>query len=492
MNKKPFYLTTTLPYVNAAPHIGFALEIVQADTIARYKRMFGYEVIFNTGTDEHGSKIYEKAVAEGKDPQAYVDEYAVKFEELKTALNLSYTHFIRTTDTHHKAAAQEFWRLCMKRGDIYKKLYAVKYCVGCELEKTDSELVDGRCPIHPNRDVEVREEENYFFKFSAYKDKLLDLYDRYPDFVIPEYRFREIRSFVEAGLQDFSISRLKEKMPWGVPVPDDDAHVMYVWFDALVNYISTLGWPEDHTEFHKFWPGIQFAGKDNLRQQSAMWQAMLLSAGLPPTRNIIIHGFITSDGQKMSKSVGNVVDPYGLVEKYGTDAVRYWLLRELNPFEDGDFTIEKFEIRYGGDLANGLGNYAARVMTLGEKLGQFPKGSLDAGVEHAIHKARVLARAHLEEFKFHEALQAIWELVGFGDAYINTKKPWTGEAGSEDNRNTIYNAIVILDNLAALLQPFMPQTAEKITAGIQWASGHELLVTKIGNLFPRVDGPVKQ
>src|SRR3989344_6378995 len=288
---KKFYITTSLPYVNAPPHIGFALEIVQADILARHRRLAGDEVVFNTGTDEHGLKVYRQALAEKKDPQAYADEYAKKFELLKDALNLSYTDFIRTTDPRHMRAAQEFWRRCEKSGDIEKKAYKIKYCVGCELEKTDSELTDGRCPVHPNLALETIEEENYFFKFSKYQKKLLDFYDGHPDFVVPDFRFNEIRKFVAGGVNDFSISRLKEKMPWGVPVPGDDSHVMYVWFDALVNYISTLGWPEDEKKFRDFWPGVQVAGKDNLRQQTAMWQAMLMSAGLPNSRQGFLHRF---------------------------------------------------------------------------------------------------------------------------------------------------------------------------------------------------------
>ena len=240
-----FYITTTLPYVNADPHIGFALEIVQADIIARYQRGLGKDIVFNTGTDEHGIKIYKQAFAEKKDPQVYVDENAANFEKLKKALNLSYTNFIRTTDKKHIEAAQHFWQLCDKNGDIYKKNYKLKYCVGCELEKTESELENGKCPLHPNLEVELIEEENYFFKWSKFQNDLLKFYDSHPDFVVPANRLNEIIQFVKSGLNDFSISRLKEKMPWGIPVPGDEKHVMYVWFDALINYISTLGWPED-------------------------------------------------------------------------------------------------------------------------------------------------------------------------------------------------------------------------------------------------------
>jgi len=367
MDKKNIYLTTTLPYVNSDPHIGFALEIVQADTIARFKRLQGHDVFFNFGTDEHGLKIYRKALEQGKDPQEYVNEYAAKFDSLKKALNLTYNNFIRTTDKHHIKAAQEFWEKCLENGNIYKDKYAVKYCVGCELEKTESELENDRCPIHPNLELEVINEENYFFRFSKYKDSLLKFYEQNPDFVVPSFRLNEINSFVEEGLQDFSVSRLKSKMPWGIEVPDDPKHVMFVWFDALVNYVSAVGWPDDSEKFKKWWPVIQFAGKDNLRQQSAIWQAMLMSAGLPNSKQIFIHGFITVDGQKISKSLGNVVNPIELVRKYGTDPVRYFLLSKIHPFEDSDFTIEKFEDAHNSDLANGLGNLVARVAKLCEE-----------------------------------------------------------------------------------------------------------------------------
>ncbi|PIP18518.1 MAG: hypothetical protein COX42_00410, partial [Parcubacteria group bacterium CG23_combo_of_CG06-09_8_20_14_all_35_6] len=304
------------------------------------------EVFFNFGVDEHGLKIYRKAIEANKKPQKYCDEYALKFDALKQGLNLSYTNFIRTTDEHHIKAAQEFWLRCLKAGDIYKKNYRIKYCVGCELEKTDSELENNKCPLHPNQDLEVYEEENYFFRFSKYQKPLLDFYRSNPDFVLPLAKYNEIKSFVERGLEDFSISRLKSKMPWGIDVPNDQDHVMFVWFDALINYISAIGWPEDAKKFSEYWPGFQIAGKDNLRQQTAIWQAMLMSAGLPNSKQVFIHGFMTKDGKKISKSLGNVINPLELVEKYGVDAVRYYLLAKVHPWEDSDFTIQRFEEIY--------------------------------------------------------------------------------------------------------------------------------------------------
>lgn len=482
--RKKFYITTTLPYVNAEPHIGFALELVAADVIARYHALQGEEVVFNTGTDEHGLKIYRKAFEEKKDPQAYTDEYAPKFDHLRSALDLSYTHFIRTTDAHHKSAAQEFWRRCKTAGNIYKKNYSIKYCVGCELEKTESELEGGWCPIHPNLQIEIVEEENYFFRFSKYRQPLLDFYNAHPDFVLPSHRFNEIKRFVEGGLQDFSISRLKAKMPWGVDVPDDPDHVMYVWFDALVNYISTLGWPEDKKTFGDFWPGMQIAGKDNLRQQSAMWQAMLMSAGLPNSRQILIHGFITVDGKKMSKSLGNVIDPFDLVQKYGMDPVRYYLLREIPSGEDGDFSYEKFEQRYNGDLANGLGNLVSRITTLSEPVSPMPQHA-DGIITKEISRVAAEYEKYIAEFRLNEALAAVWELVSYTNKYINDTKPWTLKEDPVALKKVLAHAAVLVDVACELLAPFLPETAEKLRNQIS-VGEQEIIIKKSGNLFPRL------
>ncbi|MDP3953453.1 MAG: methionine--tRNA ligase [bacterium] len=482
MKEGIFYITTTLPYVNAEPHIGFALELVQADSMARFRRAQGDEVFFNTGTDEHGLKIYRKAQEAGKDPQTYVDELSQRFKELNRALNLSDANFIKTTDPNHIQAAQEFWKLCEQNGDIEKKLYETKYCVGCELEKTDSELVDGRCPLHPNLEIEVIKEENYFFKFSKYQDRLLELYQERPDFVVPESRLKEIKNFIQKGLNDFSISRLKEKMPWGVPVPGDEDHVMYVWFDALVNYISAAGWPEDKEKFAKWWPVVQVAGKDQTRQQAAMWQAMLMSAGLAPSKKIFIHGFVTADGQKMSKSLGNVIDPFALVEKYGSDTLRYYLLRDIASDEDGDFSEERLRERYQADLANGLGNFASRVSTLAEKTESFDGLEADMEIKDRIEETVRQAAVSAERFKLHESVASIWKLISFGDGYVNEHKPW-----ETNNRQTIFNLVVLLDAVANLVEPIVPEAAGKIKAVFTMKKGKIAKVRKVENLFPRLD-----
>jgi methionyl-tRNA synthetase len=471
MSEKNFYITTTLPYVNADPHIGFALEIVGADIIARYQRILGKSVVFNTGTDEHGQKIYQKAIEAGIEPQDYCDKYAAKFKNLKNLLNLSYTNFIRTTDPNHIEAAKKFWTLAENNGDIYKAKYKVKYCVGCEMEKTDSELKNGHCPLHPDRELEIRQEENYFFKFSNYQEDLLKLYKNNPQFVQPESKQKEIKSFVQRGLKDFSISRLKQKMPWGIPVPGDSEHVMYVWFDALINYISTLGWPENQKKFDRYWPGVQVAGKDNLRQQSAMWQAMLMSAGLANSSQVLINGFVNVGGQKMSKSLGNVIHPDEMVQRYKTDATRY-LLASLGLFgQDMDITWDKFDEKYTADLANGLGNLCSRVAKMAsmENLDyQSEKEELDSEYQDL-----------MDQYQLSQGLAYVIELVKETDQYLSKQKPWK-KSGAQKEKilNTAIDRIIHISNH---LYPFMPQTADKIRQHFQKE------ISALTPLFPRIE-----
>ncbi|MEA2701746.1 MAG: methionyl-tRNA synthetase [Candidatus Parcubacteria bacterium] len=472
------YFTTTLPYVNADPHLGTALEFVEADVLARAARLRGEEVFFNTGTDEHGTKILQKAQETGKDPQAYVDEYAARFKAFVDRLNISYSAFTRTTSPGHKAAAQAFWKRCEQAGDIYKAMYEVKYCIGCELEKTDSELDNGRCVIHPHLEIQLIKEENYYFRFSKYQEPLLKLYAARPDFVVPDVRMNEIRSFVERGLKDFSISRRKEKLPWGVPVPGDDEHVMYVWFDALVNYISVINWPREEGGFQKWWPGIQLAGKDNLRQQSAMWQAMLMSAGVAPSRQIFIHGFINSGGQKMSKSLGNVIDPVALADTYGVDAVRYLVLRHVHPFEDSDVTEEGLREAYTANLVNGLGNLVARVMKLAEEHlpGPVVLTDEDMSVEDAFFKK-------VEAYRFNEAMDLIFEHIGKGDEYMTSTEPYKkikDQSTKAEALADIEKLVRHLAKVAAHLAPAMPATSEAILTTVRENKKPE-------NLFPRLD-----
>lgn len=473
---RPLYLTTTLPYVNSDPHIGFALEIVHADISARYNTLSGRDVFFNTGTDEHGMKIHRKAEEMGKDTQAYVDEYAARFKGLKEKLNLHpELHFIRTTDAGHKKAAQELWRRCLAKGDIYKKKYKGLYCVGDEAFMKDSDLLNGKCPNHPNMELVEIEEENYFFKLSAYQEKLL-AYLKQDGVIVPEWRRLEAVQFVERGLEDFSISRVKDKMPWGVAVPDDESQVMYVWFDALTNYISTLGWPEGG-DFKRYWEGgevVQMAGKDQVRFQSIMWQAMLMSAGIKNTDKVVYHGFVTSGGQKMSKSIGNVIDPYAIVDEYGADSLRFFLARHIHPFEDSDFTMERFKEAYNADLANGVGNAAARIMTLAEKHLDKPVEILNEGFTSHMDAA-------LRAFDFNAALGVAVSGVVALDELITSKEPFRlVKTDPEKAKEIIADGVRMLWNLNLNLKIFMPQTSEIIREAI-------LANKKPANLFPRKD-----
>lgn len=447
-----FYITTTLPYVNASPHIGFALEIIEADIIARYHReILQQRVIFNTGTDEHGQKIADQAQAAQLSPQDYCDNWTKKFQNLKDQLNLTNTHFIRTSSPSHQVAAQEFWRRCLKNGDIYKANYPIKYCVGCELAKKANELVNNRCPLHPQQELELREEENYFFKFSRYQKNLLKLYQSQADFVKPASRFNEIKAFVKAGLEDFSISRLKKNMSWGVAVPGDDEHVMYVWFDALINYISTLGWPNEIETFQKFWPAVQVAGKDNLRQQAAMWQAMLMSAGLANSKQILINGFIGVDGQKMSKSLGNVIKPKEMVERYGVDASRYLLIK-LGVFgEDMDVSWQKFDTSYNAFLANGLGNLCSRLAKMANS--QNISINYQAQVSEEFKK-------YMNNYDLTQALNLLDKGLSKLDQYLAKEKPWLNE--NSNQKEVLTKAIHTLLDINQSLQIFMPETAETI------------------------------
>jgi len=464
-DKTPRYLTTTLPYVNAEPHIGFGLEMVQTDALARYWRLMGHEMFFTTGTDEHGQKIAQKADDAGQTRQEYVDHFAKQFSTLKSALNLSYDNFIRTTDENHKKAAQHIWKLCEAKGDIYKKKYKGLYCVGDEMYMKESELVDGKCPNHPNMELQEIEEENYFFKLSNYQD-YLEEYLSQEGVIEPEWRRQEALNFVQGGLEDFSISREVSRMDWGIPVPGDAEQVMYVWFDALTNYISTLGWPEDTKgNFKKFWTDgkvMQVAGKDQIRFQSIMWQAMLKSADVKATEKVVYHGFINSDGQKMSKSLGNVISPYELVEKYGTDATRYILLRHVHPFDDSDLTWEKMDEYYTANLVNGLGNLTARIMKMAETHLEVP-----VSIEHieAAHSEDL--QKLFESFQFQQVFNEIFYIIGNMDELITVEEPFRMVKTDKPTAQKIITALV--HNLAEVgyaIHPFMPDTSETILKSI--------------------------
>lgn len=471
--KQARYITTTLPYVNADPHVGFAYEVVAADALARYWRLVGHEVFFNTGTDEHGQKIAGKADEAGEDRQAYTDHYAGEFQKLKSALDLSYDRFIRTTDAGHKEAAQAIWKKCAEAGDIYKKSYKGLYCVGDEMFLRDSDLVEGRCPNHPNMEPQVIEEENYFFALSKYQS-YLEEYLSDPTVVVPEWQRAWALEFVKGGLEDFSISRDKSRLNWGVPVPGDENQVMYVWFDALTNYISTLGWPDAGGNFEKFWvegQTLQLAGKDQVRFQSIMWQAMLKSAGVPATNQVWYHGFINSGGQKMSKSLGNVISPYELVERYGTDATRYMLLRHVHPFEDTDLTFERMDEWYNANLVNGIGNLVARVLKMSETYGVSYDGPWTG---------ECITLNHLDSYHLADALNEIWRDIQMADLFIQQNEPFkkikVDEAAAKADVGELLRR---LECIAAMLEPFMPTTSRTIISAIKENKKPENLFTRI-------------
>ena len=476
--KKNFYLTTTLPYVNADPHVGFALEMIQADIAVRWHSLKGEDVFFTTGTDEHGQKLFEAAGKAGKTPQEYVDGYAEKFRSLKEKLGLHPDlHFIRTTEPRHIEAAQEMWRRCQAKGDIEKRTYKGLYCVGDEAFMKESDLVDGRCPNHPNMELIELEEENYFFKLSNYQEKILSYLSK-EGTVLPEWRRQEAITFAQKGLEDFSISRVKEKMPWGIAVPGDDTQVMYVWFDALANYISTLGWPADtEGNFEKFWQEgevVQMAGKDQVRFQSIIWQGMLMSANIKNTDKVIYHGFITSGGQKMSKSLGNVVDPMQIVDEYGIDALRYFLARHIHPFDDSDFTLENFKEIYNANLANGLGNLVARIMQLAET--NLPE---PVQVEYPGYPKEFAEL--LDSYKTNQAFDYIFMRIQALDQTITQTAPFKViKTNPEEGRNLITELVKELAAIDLMLEPLMPETSGNIIEAIMTNKKPE-------TLFPRKD-----
>lgn len=464
-DKKNFYITTTLPYVNAKPHLGFAIEVIRADAIARFMRKVGKNVFFNTGTDEHGVKIFLKAQEEGVTPQQLVDKNAELYKQLMHKLSISNDAFIRTTDEVHIKSAQEFWKKCDEAGFVEKRTYSGLYCRGCELFKTERDLVDGTCVDHPTTPLEEISEENYFFLYSKFAEHLLDLYKQ-KDFVIPEFRLNEIRNQIKEGLEDFSISRVKEKMQWGIPVPGDDAQVMYVWFDALVNYISTIGWPHDMTQFDLFWNPeistmVQICGKDNLRQQSAMWQAMLASIGLPATTHILINGFITVNGQKMSKSTGNVIDPVEIANEYGVDALRYFAIRELSPYEDGDFDTARFKDAYNANLANGIGNLTNRIL----KMAQDNISKEDVVLSDELPQEYV---EKMYELNIHKASEIAWKHIGDLDSLITEKEPFKlVKTDPEAGKRIIAELVSRLHVIAHMVEPFIPTASKQILDAIE-------------------------
>ena len=476
-----YYVTTSIPYVNGEPHLGHAMEFVMADVLARAARKRGNKTIFSTGTDEHGGKIAEKAAELKLSPQALADQMSQKFRDLVTALDVEPDRFIRTTDKGHEQRSQLIWKAL--KNDIYKNKYVGWYCTGDEefFSETVVKENNGICPDH-NRPYEKVEEENYFFRLSSYNEEILKLVQADHLQIIPETRKNEILSLLQSGLDDISISRPKDKIDWGIPVPGDKNQVMYVWFEALLNYITVLGYPE-HEDFKKFWPAnVQVVGKGIIRFHAAIWPGILLGLGLPVEKTLYVHGYVTVDNKKMSKSLGNSVSPNEIIKKYGADAFRYYFLRHVPSYGDGDFSWDSFEAAYNNELANELGNGVQRTAAMILKyqngiIGEIPEAEHDTG---AYEQA-------LEACRFDRALDEVWERVRGLNQYIDMEKPWEiAKAGDAEHlKEVLANQASDLLQIAGLLEPFLPGTAKKI----QTVFSEGLIQPIEGTLFPKFDTP---
>jgi methionyl-tRNA synthetase len=477
-----FYITTPIYYVNGAPHIGSAYTTIVADTLARWREARGEHIVFSTGVDENSQKTVDAAKKNDEEIRAYTDRMADVWNATWAKLGISNTDFIRTTEERHIEVVNDIWGRMETAGDIYKGQYQGLYCKGHEAFIKEDELTpDGLCPEHLTK-PELVTEENYFFKLSNYQQKLLEFYAAHGDFVAPAHRFNEVRAFVEQGLEDISFSRERRdaRAEWGIPVPNDPSQAIYVWADALVNYISVVGmegWEEHPADVHA-------VGKDILRFHAVIWPAMLMSSGLPLPGQVIANGFLTVDGKKISKSLGNAVDPLDLTARYGNDGLRYFLLRELSYGDDGDFSEDKMKERYNADLANGLGNFAARVLTLAEKEGDLRAGIPGAEFTKVIETMRRVVYGKLKEYKFSDALAAIWAAISFGDRFVNDKKIWEIKDDAERGK-ALSDLVALLGAVAAELTPFLPETSKKIRAAIT-REGNAITAKKPDILFPRI------
>lgn len=456
-----FYLTTPIYYVNAKPHLGHAYTTIVGDALARWHRLLGDDVHYLTGTDEHGLKIQQAAEEAGQTPQQFADDIAPQFAQAWERLNISNDDFIRTTETRHRIAVQTLLQACFDAGDIYLGRYEGKYCVACEEYFTDEELVDGNCPIHHRPAIEYGE-ENYFFRLSAFQDRLLDWYQKHPGAIVPEFRGNEALGLIRSGLRDFSISRTS--LTWGIPLPWDANHVAYVWFDALTNYLSAVGYGSDDERVANWWPvDYHLIGKDIIRHHCVYWPAMLMSAGVELPRGWAVGGWLLVDGEKMAKSAGNAVNPLDLVSEFGVDGFRYYLLAETPYGHDGDFTYDGLTGRYNADLANNLGNLVSRVATVVEKKcgGVGPAPAADSPLAQAAtqaYEATALAWAQVAPSK---ALEATWSLIKATNAYLETHEPWRAEPGPAVD-TVMGDALEALRIVTILVAAAMPATAQLV------------------------------
>ncbi|MBI2551432.1 methionine--tRNA ligase [Candidatus Uhrbacteria bacterium] len=456
-----FYLTTPIYYVNGKPSIGHAYTTFVADTIARYQRMLGKEVEFLTGTDENSQKNVEAAAAAGRedDIQGYLDEMAALWQRTFDSLGITNTRFIRTTEADHHKAVEAFWKRVEAKGDIYKGTYEGLYCGKCEAFYTENDLEGGLCPFHKTKPDHIKE-DNYFFALTKYRDALLEHIEKNPEFVQPKERRNEIVSYIKNFMTDVSVSR--QTMKWGIPVPGDETHRLYVWFDALINYITGVGFATDEKKFDRFWPAdLQLVGKDILKFHCALWPAMLMSAGLPLPKVVLAHGFFTVDGQKMSKSLGNVVDPVELSEQYSPDIIRYYAIRDIRLGDDGDFSHDRLRARYETDLANELGNLVHRVLTMTEK---YTDAKVPEKAQGEILGAWQEYQQAMTDYRLTDALDIIWAVIRRTNQFIEQQQPWALAKLEEKKmlHDTLYVLLETLRHIAWMLWPFMPDTAEKM------------------------------